>query len=46
MLNAPTNVRFRGKADVDQPMLTNLDLLSTRPSQPQAILFDLDVSSP
>jgi len=26
MLNAPTNVRFWGKTDVDQPLLTNLDL--------------------
>jgi hypothetical protein len=26
MLNALTNVRFWGKADSDQPLLTNLDL--------------------
>jgi hypothetical protein len=26
MLNAPTNVRFWGKADIDQPLSTNLDL--------------------
>ena len=26
MLNALTNVCFRGKADSDQPLLTNLDL--------------------
>jgi hypothetical protein len=26
MLNALTNVRFGGKADSDQPLLTNLDL--------------------
>jgi hypothetical protein len=26
MLNSLTNVRFGGKADIDQPLLTNLDL--------------------
>jgi hypothetical protein len=26
MLNALTNVRFWGKADIDQPLLTNPDL--------------------
>ena len=26
MLNALTNVAFGGKADIDQPLLTNLDL--------------------
>jgi len=26
MFNALTNVRFGGKADSDQPLLTNLDL--------------------
>jgi len=26
MLNAPTNVRCWDKTDVDQPLLTNLDL--------------------
>ena len=25
MLNALPNVRLRGKADIDQPLLTNLD---------------------
>jgi hypothetical protein len=26
MLSAPPNVRFWGKTDVDQPLVTNLDL--------------------
>ena len=27
---------FGGKADIDQPLLTNLDLMSTRPSSAQS----------
>jgi hypothetical protein len=28
MLNALTNVSFRGKTDINQPLLTNLDLIT------------------
>jgi hypothetical protein len=33
MLDAPTNVRFWGKTDVDQPLLTKSRFMSTGPSK-------------
>ena len=36
MLNALTNARFWGKADMHQPLLTNLDM-STRPNPPRRL---------